>query len=73
MPSCQINAIILEISQLTVPLFTGICTKGYASMEHCAGSARDRYTLIEQSPNYSLQRNHCKFALLYAVNSICLH
>ena len=35
MPSCQTNATILVTSQLTLPLFTGICAKGYASMEHC--------------------------------------
>ena len=33
-----VAATILVISQLTLPLFAGICAKGYASMEHCTRS-----------------------------------
>ena len=53
MPSYQSKATILVISQLTLPLFTGICAKVICKHETLHGSARDRYTLIEQSPNYS--------------------
>ena len=46
MLSCQIKATTLFISQLTLPLSTGICAKGYASMEHCMNQYWERMRSI---------------------------